>query len=549
MKWNEVLVVLWIIFSPSIAVSSSWRPVVPSSQLSIFNHDSSSLSSSSSSIYGNSPFESENYFGQENDQCALYKVSMNQQLYFEYIQYKIDFPSMKEFTLCMWTKFKNHTNEHPLFSYAVGIQPRGILSWVANTARSSYYMLNIDGHNLYRLNYPLRLNKWYHSCQSWNGHTGEWQIWVNDERVGRGFNNRLVGHVIKGGGVAISGQEQRQLGGGFLEGEGAPPGSGGMLGEITMVQLYGVALTAGKAHRDHKHHHVHHYEHDTSNNVPPSTTQAPVTGPPLPMNPYLTGGQINHQVKINPGSHLQIVKNGVTLRHPTIPVPQVPAQQPFPPSNPIPMPTVSPSQNLIPGFLPVLNSYKPQQPQFFSNKIPQIPSLTSSIANPVNGFNFIDRRYRHVVRHPKSLSKRDNPDERAEGKNSSTEDDDKVAFMTENIFGKKNVTKRESEIKRKRALVHLSDGSIVDDALLLQQNLGDDYFSGLANFGAALKTPESKEEEREPAEGEVRQVMDICDGCAGEPFERALIFGWRSVSKKLYSGAMHIPTVPVCKSF
>lgn len=73
----------------------------------------------------------------------------------------------------------------------VGDQPRGILSWIANTPRSSYYMMNIDGHNLYRLNYPLRLNKWYHSCQSWNGRTGEWQIWVNDERVGRGFNNRV----------------------------------------------------------------------------------------------------------------------------------------------------------------------------------------------------------------------------------------------------------------------------------------------------------------------------------------------------------------------
>lgn len=65
---------------------------------------------------------------------------------------------------------------------------------MANTARSSYYMMNIDGHNLYRLNYPLRLNKWYHSCQSWNGRTGEWQIWVNDERVGRGFNNRVSAH-------------------------------------------------------------------------------------------------------------------------------------------------------------------------------------------------------------------------------------------------------------------------------------------------------------------------------------------------------------------
>lgn len=35
---------------------------------------------------------------------------------------------------------------------------------------------------------------------------------------------QLVGHVIKGGGIAITGQEQRQPGGGFLEGEEAPPG-------------------------------------------------------------------------------------------------------------------------------------------------------------------------------------------------------------------------------------------------------------------------------------------------------------------------------------
>lgn len=76
-----------------------------------------------------------------------------------------------------------------------------------------------------------------------------------------------------------------------------PPGSGGYLGELTMVQFYNVALTAGKAHKDHKHHHGHHYEHDTSNNTPRTTTRAPVTGPPLPPHPFLTGGQINTQVQ------------------------------------------------------------------------------------------------------------------------------------------------------------------------------------------------------------------------------------------------------------
>jgi hypothetical protein len=32
--------------------------------------------------------------------------------------------------------------------------------------------------------------------------------------------------------------------------------------ELTSVQLYSVALSAGKAHRDHKHHHVHKFDHE-----------------------------------------------------------------------------------------------------------------------------------------------------------------------------------------------------------------------------------------------------------------------------------------------
>lgn len=75
-------------------------------------------------------------------------------------------------------------------------QPRAIYAWVSNTERSSYYSLSVEGHTFYRLNYPLRLNRWYHTCQSWNGRTGEWQIWVNAERVGRGFHNRVCDYKI-----------------------------------------------------------------------------------------------------------------------------------------------------------------------------------------------------------------------------------------------------------------------------------------------------------------------------------------------------------------
>lgn len=125
----------------------------------------------------------------------------------------------------------------------------------------------------------------------------------------------------------------------------------------------------------------------------------------------------------------------------------------------------------------------------------------------------------------------------------------------------------------KRGLV-FADGMIVDDGYIQQSSqllsdAGGSYLPiGLANFGLSplmmrpSKQPqrgrdnedleehlEDKEIEREPAEGEVRLVMNMCDGCAEEPFERALVFGWRSVPKKLYSGALHVPAVQACKAF
>lgn len=91
-------------------------------------------------------------------------------------------------------------------------------------------------------------------------------------------HRQLVNHVIKGGGVAITGQEQRQYGGGFLEGDGAPKGSGGMLGEITQLQMYSVALTAGKAYRDHKHHHGNYNSDPAQPARSTTTTPAPQPG-------------------------------------------------------------------------------------------------------------------------------------------------------------------------------------------------------------------------------------------------------------------------------
>lgn len=89
-----------------------------------------------------------------------------------------------------------------------------------------------------------------------------------------------------------------------------------MLGEVTMVQMYHVALTAGKAHKDHKHHHVHHFDHNGS---PLETTTAqplPPTPAPGP-NDILIGGQINPMLQLNLGGNPQFVPaqlpNGIQI--------------------------------------------------------------------------------------------------------------------------------------------------------------------------------------------------------------------------------------------
>lgn len=56
-------------------------------------------------------------------------------------------------------------------------------------------------------------------------------------------------------------------------------------------------------------------------------------------------------------------------------------------------------------------------------------------------------------------------------------------------------------------------------------------------------------DEREPAEAEVKAVMQVCSGCTPEPFKKALVLSWRSTSKKLYSGAHYYKGLPICRAF
>lgn len=77
-----------------------------------------------------------------------------------------------------------------------------------------------------------------------------------------------------------------------------------------MLQIYHVALTAGKAHKDHKHHHAHHFKHDGTPIEPstePPTEPPPPQATPLGNGNFLIGGQLQRPQNLNLAGAQQMI--------------------------------------------------------------------------------------------------------------------------------------------------------------------------------------------------------------------------------------------------
>lgn len=78
---ETIMFLVCILFSASMAISSAWRPIVSSQPSTSILSQEAALAAYN---IDDSSFGHHQILGQQDDdQCALYKVAMNQQLYFE----------------------------------------------------------------------------------------------------------------------------------------------------------------------------------------------------------------------------------------------------------------------------------------------------------------------------------------------------------------------------------------------------------------------------------------------------------------------------------
>ncbi|KAL7743768.1 hypothetical protein ACLKA6_016827 [Drosophila palustris] len=456
-----------------------------------------------------------------SDRCSVKKFAFNQD---GTVQYNNDLPELDQFTLCFWMRFTNHSGDHVMFTYEAEKEQREIQIWVANAQNSSFLSMAIKGQQMYRLNYPLKMRQWHHMCSSWNGKTGEWQVWLKAERIGRGFHNSLVGHKIPAKGKLRSG-------GSSITGEV----SHGLHFEVTLVQIYRVALSAGKAHRDHKHHHVHHFDHE-GQELSTTARAPPMINRPQPMHMLLASGQIPTRVRIN------LANSGASQ------MPSSSGQQAQ--ALPQGQSDFTVNTNFVNGQI---NSGSRLVAQQLLNLRPvggisntpititgNEPGRFQMLSNSAN-VQFIDETETHI-----QFKRNSNGKGSRQGIPQS---------QSENDDGKK---------LKKRGIVLLDDGSLIDDGIDNSSSDSDSdtelysKYNGLADFGGQqfkhdLTLRMTLEEEisthdREPAEEEVKAVMAICSNCDPEPFQGAIVFAWKDISEQM-NNALKGFSVGTCGNF
>uniref|UniRef100_A0A2M3Z1E8 Putative concanavalin a-like lectin/glucanases superfamily protein n=1 Tax=Anopheles braziliensis TaxID=58242 RepID=A0A2M3Z1E8_9DIPT len=432
-----------------------------------------------------------------HDACSFDKYAFDHD---GMVKYANKLPALSQFTLCMWMRFTNHTGDHTIITYSVDDEPREMQLWISNNGGMSYISLAVHGQSLFRLNYPFKMRKWHHACASWNGKTGEWQLWIKSERVGRGFHNRLVGYEIRPHGTLFSG-------GPSITG----PTDIGLHFELTAVQIYKVALSAGKAHRDHKHHHVHHFDIN-GGEVTSTTPRAPVTTSPQSANPLLANGQIPTRVKINLANGQQ---NSGSLG---IPAKGLPSQLVggFNPS------TGTVTTNFVNGQFSTGGRLLQEQ-LVSGNLINQFPN-GAPLSLPASSVNSASTKFSF-------------PDSTSFTDISGTDGAYSIVQLPTDATARKLFKRQTKDTTAdgtiaKRDIVQLRDGSLLQSS--------DYIFDGLAEFGlpdfknkVGRETDiedEIREHDKEPAEEEVKAVLHICTKCTPEPFAKALVFAWKDAS-------------------
>ncbi|XP_078367115.1 neuronal pentraxin-2-like isoform X2 [Oculina patagonica] len=133
-------------------------------------------------------------------------------------------PSLKAVTVCLWMKTADTGNGGIPLSYAVPGSDNELL--LLDYRNFHFYL---GGAYSGRTSVSANDGKWHHICATWENTAGSWKLFKDGMVAASGKG--LAGHVIRGGGALVLGQDQDSVGGSF-------EASQSFIGEMTGVNIW-----------------------------------------------------------------------------------------------------------------------------------------------------------------------------------------------------------------------------------------------------------------------------------------------------------------------
>jgi len=134
-------------------------------------------------------------------------------------------PSLKAVTVCLWMKTTDTGNEGTPLSYVVS---GGVNELLLIDYRNFWF--SVGGTGSGRKSVSVNDGKWHHICLTWENTAGSWKL-CKDGKVAASGKGLKTGHVIRGNGVLVLGQEQDSEGGSF-------DATQSFIGEMTGVNIW-----------------------------------------------------------------------------------------------------------------------------------------------------------------------------------------------------------------------------------------------------------------------------------------------------------------------
>ncbi|KAJ8737496.1 hypothetical protein PYW08_000091 [Mythimna loreyi] len=155
----------------------------------------------------------------------VYKIVLKQKGYAQFLQYDLETPPLREFTICTWIRIYDLIGDQSIFTYVAHGNNRVVRLWLDSGGK--HINVSINGQVSSSSAVDITKDVWRHICLSYQSDFGAWALYVDSRLLSCQASQALQGFVLPGGGSVI-------IGYGTADG-GAPNGLEGEIFGTNMI--------------------------------------------------------------------------------------------------------------------------------------------------------------------------------------------------------------------------------------------------------------------------------------------------------------------------